>query len=401
MAKALPAFALATSAIAGDFPIMAGLNIPWDNFGYDIGGDSFAADWFESYFADAQSNGQNIARFWVHTDGARAGLEYNGDGTIKGLSSTYNDHLQQLLGLAQNHKVVVQLCLWSFDMCKDETSQGSTKASIISNKAITQSYIDNALTPRLEAVSQYPNLIIETINEPEWCMKGPGNTPDLVDAVDMQRFVAMIAEASHAAGRKVTTGSASLKWSSFASESEASYWHDAALQAAYPSASGTTGTMDFYNVHYYDWMYNDDWGYDPMRADIAHWKLDKPTAVAEIPPSSDHYTVQQLLDVSTANGFKGLLFWAYNDPDFDITPAIAPLKSYAQSQGASYDALLSWMAAPTPPPTPPPCDDVGPDQNSCEDQQSWGKCSESWMKGYCCKTCWQCDAACGNSDLIV
>lgn len=286
-------------------------------------------------------------------------------------------------------------------MCKDETSQGSTKASIISNKAITQSYIDNALTPMLEAVSQYPNLIIETINEPEWCMKGPGNTPDLVDAVDMQRFVAMIAEASHAAGRKVTTGSASLKWSSFASESEASYWHDAALQAAYPSASGTTGTMDFYNVHYYDWMYNDDWGYDPMRADIAHWKLDKPTAVAEIPPSSDHYTVQQLLDVSTANGFKGLLFWAYNDPDFDITPAIAPLKSYAQSQGASYDALLSWMAAPTPPPTPPPCDDVGPDQNSCEDQQSWGKCSESWMKGYCCKTCWQCDAACGNSDLIV
>lgn len=380
---------------------MAGLNIPWNNFGYDIGGSSFATEWFESYFADAQSNGQNIARFWVHTDGARAGLEYNSDGTIKGLTSTYNQHLQQLLGLAQNHEVVVQLCLWSFDMCKDETSQGSTKASIISNKAITESYIDNALRPMLEAVSQYPNLIIETINEPEWCMKGPGNTQDMVDAVDMQRFVAMIAEAAHAAGRKVTTGSASLKWSSFASEAEASYWDDAALQAAYPSASGLTGTMDFYNVHYYDWMYNSDWGYDPMRADVSHWKLDKPTVVAEIPPSSDHYTVQELLDVSTGNGFKGLMFWAYNDDSFDVSPAIAPLKSYAQAHGASYDALLSWMAAPTPAPTPPPCEDQAPDQNSCEDQQSWGKCTESWMKGWCCKTCFQCDAACGNSNFIV
>lgn len=380
---------------------MAGLNIPWNNFGYDIGGDSFATEWFESYFADAQSNGQNIARFWVHTDGARAGLEYNNDGTIKGLTSTYNQHLQQLLGLAQNHEVVVQLCLWSFDMCKDETSQGSTKASIISNKAITQSYIDNALHPMLEAVSQYPNLIIETINEPEWCMTGPGNTQDLVSPSDMQRFVAMIAEAAHAAGRKVTTGSASLKWSSSASEAEASFWHDEALQAAYPSASGLTGTMDFYNVHYYDWMYNADWGYDPMRTDISHWKLDKPTVVAEIPPSSEHYSVQQMLDVSTGNGFKGIMFWAYNDGDFDISPAITPLKSFSQAHGAAYDALLSWMAAPTPAPTPPPCEDVAPDQNSCEDQQSWGKCTESWMKGWCCKTCFQCDIACGNSNLIV
>jgi len=384
---------------------MAGLNIPWNNFGYDIGGNSFDAEWFESYFADAQNNGQNIARFWVHTDGARAGLEYNNDGTIKGLTSTYNDDLQHLLGLAQNHEVVVQLCLWSFDMCKDETSQGSTKASIISNKVITESYIENALRPMLEAVSQYPNLIIETINEPEWCMTGPGNTQDQVDVTDMQRFVAMIAEASHAAGRKVTTGSASLKWSSFASESDASYWHDAALQAAHPSASGRTGTMDFYNVHYYDWMYNSNSGYDPMRADVDHWELDKPTVVAEIPPTSSHYTVQETLDVSSANGFKGVMFWAYNDASFDITPVLMPLKSFSKTQGAGYDALLSWMGAPTPPPTqpppPPPCEDIAPDQNSCKDQQSWGKCTESWMMGWCCKTCFQCDAACGKGNVIV
>merc|ERR1712048_1295171 len=102
-------------------------------------------------------------------------------------------------------------------------STGSTKASVIANEAISKSYVQNALTPMLKAVSEFPNLILEAINEPEWCMKGPGNTQDMVEASEMQRFVAMIAEAAHTKGRKVTVGSASLKWSSHASEAEASY----------------------------------------------------------------------------------------------------------------------------------------------------------------------------------
>merc|ERR1712048_170918 len=91
------------NALAVDFPYMSGLNVPWHNFGYDIGGGTFNASWFETYFSAAQSGNQNIARFWVHTDGARAGLEYASDGTITGLSATFNDDLKQLLGIAQKH----------------------------------------------------------------------------------------------------------------------------------------------------------------------------------------------------------------------------------------------------------------------------------------------------------
>jgi hypothetical protein len=333
--------ALAAVAGAVDFPMMAGLNVPWNNFGYDIGGNVFNASFFETYFALAQSGGQNVARFWVHTDGARSGLVYDQSGLVQGLSATFTKDLKQLLSIAQQHSVVVQLCLWSFDMCKDEMKTGSTKAALVSSEAASKSYVENALKPMLESVRDFPNVIIETINEPEWCMKGPGNTPDQVDASDMQRFVAMIAEAAHAKGRKVTTGSASLKWSSHASEAEASYWDDAALLKAYPSS---TGNMDFYNVHYYDWMHNDQYGYDPMRAvDVSHWKLDKPTVVAELPPKSNFYSVADLLQKPTANGFKGVMFWAYNDPSFDIHPAMAPLKSFASSHGATYSALLSWL----------------------------------------------------------
>jgi len=389
-----------------EFPEMIGLNVPWNNFGYDIGNDAFDSTWFETYFASAETNGHNVARFWVHTDGARAGLVYNSDGTVQGLSDSYTRDLRSLLTLAQKHRIVVQLCLWSFDMCKDETSQGSTKASVVSNVAISKSYIDNALEPMLSAVSDFDNLIIETINEPEWCMKGPGNTQDIVEVADMQRFVAMIAAASHKAGRKVTTGAASLKWSSSAHEAEAFFWSDSALQSAFPSGSNVG--MDFYNVHYYDWMYNDQWGYDPMRKDIAYWGLDKPTVVAELPFTSNHYTISQMLDGMTSNGFKGAMFWAYNDPSFPVTDAaLQTIKSFSSSQSASYDAIINWLSftpSPAPPvPTPPPtpsCPDEAPDSTyTCMQQKSWGKCTESWMVGWCCQTCYGCDPACGSSSL--
>jgi hypothetical protein len=54
--------------------------------------------------------------------------------------------------------------------------------------------------------------------------------------------------------------------------------------------------------------------------------------------------------------------------------------------------------SPTPPPTPgPPCADYPPDGNNstCAQQKGWGKCSEPWMAGFCCATCFDCAAASG------
>lgn len=282
----------------------------------------------------------------------------------------------------------------------------------LSNQAISRSYVENALKPMLEAVSDFENLIVETINEPEWCMKGPGNTKDIVEVIEMQRFVAMIAEAVHAAGRKVTTGSASLKWSSSAHEAEAFYWSDDSLKKAYPSGSNVG--MDFYNVHYYDWMYNEQWGYDPMRKNTSYWGLDKPTVVAELPAVSTHYSTQQMLDGMTTNGFKGALFWAYNDPALPVPDAaLQTMKTFSAQQSASYNKIIDWLSftpspvppapAPTPGPTPSPtCPDTAPDSTyTCQQQKSWGKCTEGWMAGWCCKTCFGCGSACGRSELAL
>eukprot|EP01084_Bolivina_argentea_P043138 79489_1 len=47
------------------------------------------------------------------------------------------------------------------------------------------------------------------------------------------------------------------------------------------------------------------------------------------------------------------------------------------------------------------CTDTPPNNEyTCAQQASWGKCNQTWMQGYCCKTCFNCAESCtgGGSD---
>ena len=75
------------------------------------------------------------------------------------------------------------------------------------------------------------------------------------------------------------------------------------------------------------------------------WGLDKPTVVAELPASSEHFSAEQMLECSSANGFAGNLFWAFNDPAFPLAPALPALENFtaARSEVTSFHALLMWL----------------------------------------------------------
>ena len=107
------------------------------------------------------------------------------------------------------------------------------------------------------------------------------NTKGCVKASEMQRFAAMIAEAVHTStSLRVTVGSASLKWSTvLPGGGQAMYWNDTALRSVHAS---TLGVLDFYNVHYYDWMHSPSYGYDMCRVPRSHWGLDKPTGIQRL-----------------------------------------------------------------------------------------------------------------------
>ena len=220
-----------------------GLNVPWDNFGMDIGtSERYNSTWFGSFYQQTEANHINSVRFWVHCDGRGSPLFYS-DGAVKGLSSTFLTDLQRAAKQAENANAVLLVTLFSFDMCNEETSAG-THISLISDEAFTRSYLIKALRPMVQSLNDSKNVVWEVINEPEWCIKEtPASTLHSVRLSQMQRFVSLITNEIHAhSSHKVTVGSASLKWNSDVLPAVGNWWKDTSLQYG--------ASLDFYQSRF-------------------------------------------------------------------------------------------------------------------------------------------------------
>jgi hypothetical protein len=283
-------------------------------------GALYDASFFKTFFAECRAAGVNCVREWIHCDG-RSTPEFDDQGFVTGLDANFLADFDSILAIAARNNVMVMPCLWSFDMTKDFTSSAGKyagmHADLIQDTAKTRSYIDHALIPMVKHLATACNLFAwEIINEPEWSIKGPGTTTQLVGDREMVRFCGMIAEAIHAnSPQMVTVGSACLKWCSQRQPpAEAQYWNDSAFSMAYDRPGAR---LDFYQVHYYDWMFNPDWGYDPFQATKtpAYWKLDKPALIGESPAAAGKYTMKQMVDAAYEGGYAGIMPWSYNAND--------------------------------------------------------------------------------------
>ncbi len=306
-----------------------GVNVPWNNFGSDVGnhylwGANYKPEWFEKMFSDCEANGINCVRLWIHTDG-RSNPEFNSDGSVKGIDSDYYPAMDDIFLRAKNHGLLIMPCLWSFDMCKDSRKSAGiyagNHADLISDSVKTRSYINNVLIPMVKRYDRHCNLFAwEVCNEPEWQMPRAGDLKwkDIteVPVVDMQRFTGMIAAAIHKnSSRMVTTGSAALKWNSDVAPATGNWWSNDALQKAYPDKDAY---LDFYQIHYYDWMY--PLKFDPFNKEypFEYWKLDKPCLIGEQPGSlirDTIYTNEEKIQNAYDNHFAGQMFWSYEGSD--------------------------------------------------------------------------------------
>uniref|UniRef100_A0A1D1ZTE6 mannan endo-1,4-beta-mannosidase n=1 Tax=Auxenochlorella protothecoides TaxID=3075 RepID=A0A1D1ZTE6_AUXPR len=177
--------------------------------------------------------------------------------------------------------------------------------------------------------------------------------------------------------------------------------------------------IDFATVH----AYPDNWGiaasdykwYGPNfladRARIAH-AAGKPIVMEEYGSregylSSRNELLYYLQDQANALGYAGSMVWSLRHLDSQTGGYVF---SYSQDGAAAVKAQLAYAArisggtAPTPTPTPTPpsggdcssCRDNAPDTTyTCAQQASWGKCSESWMSGYCLRSCGKCSCTGG------
>jgi len=156
---------------AGKDIFLSGMNVAWVNYAGDIGPTPPDLTAFNTIFRAIRQNGGNALRFWLHTNGSATPV-FDANGYVSGPGTNTLKYLQQILAVAAQNHVGLQLCLWSFGMLA--TDQGLTSAEItentnlLSDTAYTNAYIRNCLIPMVEAVKGNPAVLSwEVFNEPE------------------------------------------------------------------------------------------------------------------------------------------------------------------------------------------------------------------------------------------
>jgi hypothetical protein len=305
---------------------LSGGNVAWVDFAGDIGPGSTDLATFEEIFQDVQDNGGNAMRLWLHTTGATTpAWSPTTVGEVVGPGAGAIEDLRDILDLAWAHEVGLQLCLWSFDMLRISNGPTITDRAfaLLSDPALTQTYIDNALVPMVEELADHPAVIAwEIFNEPEGMSVELGwDFNRHVPMADIQRFINQTAGAIHRAAPDalVTNGS----WAFIASSDtptvagrRAADLSPAALEATRQSLSqkyrraftldetrafydglrqggnynyyrddrliaeggDPDGTLDFYNVHYYEWAGEE---LSPFHHNYEFWGLTKPLVIGE------------------------------------------------------------------------------------------------------------------------
>jgi mannan endo-1,4-beta-mannosidase len=274
---------------------LSGFNIAWFDFAKDVGKGIDEAR-LRQAASDLVEAGGNTLRWWIHTDGSSTPEwgEVQGTRRVRGPGATFISDLRRALDIATEYGVYIVPCLWSFDMLRDNDHRHppvQDNYRLLTEDAVLQSYIDNALVPLVSALNEHPALLAwELFNEPEnmtegWFQKDKafygGAVPTLAR---LQRTQAKMAAAIHRAALAqnhpalVTTGSKSMgKYNSDAAGGSNLYRDDRMIAAA---DGDPLATLDFYEPHYYD-NEGDKGAWSPFHHSASYWRVDKPIVIGE------------------------------------------------------------------------------------------------------------------------
>jgi hypothetical protein len=298
----------------------SGLNIAWVNFANDVPNPKL--DTFKTIFANTYAAGGRVVRWWFHTNGSVT-PGYDSAGMSQKLQQSHIDGVKAILGAAHDAGVAVNISLWSFDMLQDNAGDAHTNnQALLEKDANRQAYIDNYLTPLVNAIKGTPGLYSwEIFNEPEGMgPKGWATYRTTEEAI--QKTVNWFAAAIHTADPKalVTNGAQTFDYCSNVAGKNA-YYSDSALVAA---GGKQNGTLDFYEVHYYT---SNGSSNSCFTHPASYWNLDKKLVIGEFAAAATDTIAQNDLYTNLySNGYDGAWAWSY-DADY-VWPAMqAPMQA--------------------------------------------------------------------------
>jgi len=367
MAAPVPMQTVQDSAVAGRLVIngnrifISGMNIAWNNFGSDVGDTPVDIGKFVNQFKQIKGAGGNAVRWWLHID-AQNCPKLNDAGQVTGIGSRTIANMRQVLDSAYNYGIVVSMCLFSFDLLKEETKPSYSNYNLDRNyKLLTvpanvDTYVENALKPILAAVGNHPAVMCwEVFNEPEGMLPSNASGWGLQKSIeysDIIRFTAKVAAAVH----KNTKKMASTGIHGYETQTYFPNYTNAKLKEA--AGGDEQAYLDFYMVHYYpEWSGS---AKSPFHNPASHWNMDRPILIGEFPardwpPSGSNWqTSMKIVDAyeyAYKNGYCGAMSWAMTEGDKakfgDFNTTKPALENLHTKYKADIDILDKEIEVPT------------------------------------------------------
>jgi len=302
----------------------SGVNVAWFKFASDIPGPQIPK--FTELFKNVKAAGGSAVRWWFHTNGMFT-PGYDGSGKAKPISSDNIADLKKILDAAHAEGVGVVISLWSFGMLDSgQTTDATVRANnklLLENDTNRQAYIDNVLTPMVTALKGYPGLFAwEIFNEPEGMTSDNGGWTSnncsgaaatcSTATVNLQKTVNWFTSAIHAADPAVLVTNGANNFSTLSPTHGKNLWSDSALTNA---GSKANGTLDFYEVHYYN-TYSGASANSPFLHPQSYWGLDKKVVIGEFwTDSTDGVAAADLYTNLYGNEYAGAWAWQYANVD--------------------------------------------------------------------------------------
>lgn len=311
----------AKDSMSGNWPVingqkrfMSGMNIAWINFGSDVGDKGMDINSFTDKIKQIRKAGGNAVRWWLHTD-AQNCPKIDATGAVTGLGANSIKNMRMALDTAYSYGVVIDMCLFSFDMLVPGDGTGKAAYSkynlennykFLNDTSKITTYLNKGLKPILDSIGNHPAVMCwEVFNEPEGMLASANwaNVTKKITMNDILRITNKIAGFVHRNSKKM----ASTGIASFAYVSE---YSAAKLVAA---GGDPDGYLDFYMAHYYpEWQ---EEAISPFHNPASKWNMDKPILIGEFPANDWSTSINgpsSKQPLKTSMTSKAAFNWAYD-----------------------------------------------------------------------------------------
>lgn len=315
-------------ADAHAFIMHSGVNLPWINYGWDLGANPWGGEpggfhvnraALEADFAFMREHRIKLCRVFLFGD-FRSGLERDGEGHILGLDPYVVPDMETLLDVAMTNGIRLIPVLMDHTLANEVAHENGIPVGeypeYITNATLKAQFLTNAVQPFLEQFGGHEAIYAWDIM----------NEPRLATAVSQPDILAFVEDVA------------------------------ALFRTSAPDAEITVGHYDRYHldeygnavtdmtqIHYYehmDWY----WTFDTPAIEIGA----KPTFFGEVEPMHIEYK----LNTALSNGYAGILFWSLNGNDGHDFRAVAEDYSFWVATvfaGIHEDLVIADMQTGNPP----------------------------------------------------